>query len=127
MANRNLANPQVLNRGEVIICGSFAPNGASAVAATSNLGIGWSVVRTSAGLFTVTLEDSWVSLTSAQVSLQLATVAAVAVQLGTIDVVTAKTVEIRALSSSAGTVTDVAADANNRIHFELRLKNSTTN
>jgi hypothetical protein len=125
MANRNLTRSQVLNRGEVIICGSFAPNGSSAVSAASNSGIGWSVVRTSAGLFTVTLEDKYVGLFSAQVSLQLAAASEHAVQLGAVDVVSAKTVQIRVIDTTDGSVADVAADANNRIHFELRLRNST--
>lgn len=125
MANRNLTNAQVLNRGEVIICGSFAPNGSSAVDAASNKGTGWSVARTSAGLFTVTLQDKWIALTAAEVSLQLASPAAQAVQLGATDVSSAKTVQIRVVDTTAGTVADVAADASNRIHFVLRLRNST--
>jgi hypothetical protein len=126
MANRNLTNPQALNRGEVSICGSFAPNGSSALVAASQLGIGFTVARTSAGLFTITLQDSWVSLLSATVTVQLATAADIQLQVGTTDVVTAKTIQVRAVDST-GTVQDIAANANNRIHVNLRLKNSTTN
>jgi hypothetical protein len=127
MANRNFTRSQVLNRGEVILCGSFAPNGASPVDSASVQGIGFSVARTSAGLFTITLQDSYVSLLSAQVSLQLATGDDKVLQLGAIDVVSAKTVEVRVWDISAAAVADIAADANNRIHITLRLKNSTTN
>jgi hypothetical protein len=127
MANRNLTRSQVLNRGEVIICGSFAPNGAGAVDAASNKGIGWSVARTGVGAFTVTLEDKWIAVLSGQAQLQLAAVAGQVAQLGATDVTSAKTVEVRVVDTATGLTADVAADANNRIHFELRLKNSTTN
>jgi hypothetical protein len=46
------------------------------------------------------------------------------VQFGTIDVVTAKTIQIRVWDISGAAVADVAADANNRINFALVLKNS---
>lgn len=127
MANRNFTRSQVLNRGEVILCGSFAPNGASAVNAASTQGIGFSVARTSTGLFTITLQDSYVALLSAEVSLQLASGDDKVLQLGSIDVVTAKTVQVRVWDISGAAVADISADANNRIHFTLRLKNSTTN
>ena len=124
MANRNFSELQALDRGVKVIAGSFAPNGSSAVSALSNKGIGWSVARTSAGLFTVTLEDSYISLISGTVSLQLATADDKFCQIGTCEVVTAKTVEIRVWDISGTAVTDVAADANNRINFCLILKNS---
>ncbi len=124
MANRNLTHSQVLNRGEVIICGSFAPNGTGAIDAASNSGIGWSVVRTDVGLFTVTLQDKWVGLFSGQVSVQLAAGGARAAQFGAIDVVSARTVVIRTVGAD-GSPGDIDANANNRIHFELRLRNST--
>lgn len=124
MANRNFSELQALDRGVKVIAGSFAPNGSSAVSAASNKGIGWSVARTSAGLFTITLEDSYISLISACCSLQLASADDKIVQLGSIDVVTAKTVEIRVWDISGAAVADVAANANNRINFCLVLKNS---
>lgn len=126
MANRNFATIQALDRGVKIIEGSFRPNGASAVDASQNQGIGWSVARTSQGLFTVTLQDKYVSLISASADLQLAVAADRKCQLGSIDVTSAKTVEIRVIDSAAA-VQDVASDANNRVHFCLMLKNSTVN
>ncbi len=124
MANRNLTNAQVLNRGEVVICGSFAPNGTGAVDAASNAGTGWSVARTNVGTFVVTLQDKWVGLFSGQVSVQLASGGGRAAQLGAIDVASAKTVLIRVVGVD-GSPADIDADANNRIHFVLRLRNST--
>lgn len=124
MANRNFTELQTLDRGVKVIAGSFAPNNTSAVDATSNKGIGWSVARTSAGLFTITLEDSYVSLLSGSCTLQLASADDKYCQFGSIDVVTAKTVQIRVWDISAAAVADVAANANNRINFCLILKNS---
>lgn len=126
MANRDwrpLAGS--LNVGVVVLAGSFAPNGASAVSSASNQGNGWSVARTSTGLFTITLQDSYVSLLSATATLQLATADDKMVQIGSCDVTSAKTIEIRVWDISGAAVADVAADANNRINFVLCLRNST--
>lgn len=126
MANRDWRpHAGTLDVGVVTLAGSFAPNGSSAVSSASNLGHGWSVVRTSTGLFTITLEDSYVSLLSLTASLQLATADDKMVQVGSCDVSSAKTVQIRVWDISSAAVADVAADANNRIHFVLHLKNST--
>jgi hypothetical protein len=116
---------RVQNPGEVVISGSFAPNGSSAVDAASNRGTGFSVARTSTGLFTVTLQDSFLALNKGDAHLQLASGDDKIAQLGSIDVVTAKTVQIRVWDISGAAVADVAADENNRIHFELRLRNTT--
>lgn len=124
MANRNFNPMQALDRGVKIITGSFAPNGSSAVSAASNKGIGFSVARTSAGLFTITLEDSYVSLLAAVASLQLASADDKFCQIGAVDVVTAKTIQIRVWDISGAAVADVNANANNRINFCFVLKNS---
>lgn len=125
MANRNFDTLQSLGKGVKVIHGSFAPNGASAVSAASNKGIGFSVVRTSAGVFTVTLQDSFVGLLSASLVLQLSAPDDKFVQFGAIDVVTAKTLVINVWDVSAASVTDIAANAANRIDFVLYLSNST--
>jgi hypothetical protein len=122
-SSRNFAPHRQLDRDVVQIKGSFAPNGSSAISAASNDGMGWTVAYTSTGLFTITLDTAFVSLVSGQCSLQLATAADQVVQFGVIDVVTAKTVQIRSLT--AGSLADVAANANNRIHFSLELRNSS--
>ncbi len=125
MANRIWRESESKNIGVVNVEGSFAPNGASAVDSASNMGSGWSVVRTSTGLFTITLADSYVGCYAANCSLQLATGDDKFAQLGSIDVTTAKTIQIRIWDVSAAAVADVAANANNRINFSLQLKNTT--
>src|SRR5687768_3277138 len=124
MANRRFDNVQVLGRNQVKLAGSFAPNGSSAVSADSREGRGFTVARTSAGLFTITLADKYAVFVSGRVSLQLATAADQFVQLGTVDM-SAKTVQIRVWDVSGAAVADVAADANNRIHFEFTLLTSS--
>jgi hypothetical protein len=108
------------------IRGSFAPNGASAISATSNKGSQgwWSVARTSQGLYTVTLDKGGPSIEWVEATLQLATAAARYIQVGAVDA-TARTVQIRVVDDS-GAVQDVAADANNRINFAVEVRGSTT-
>lgn len=122
MAARNLAPVRALNRELVPIVGSFAPNGSSAVAATSNKGKGWSVAWTSTGLFTITFTDKWADLVSVTATLQLATAAARSVQIGTWTPAS-KTLQIRVVDGS-GVVQDVSANANNRINFVAMFTNS---
>ena len=116
-----------LDSGIVTLQGSFAPNGASALVSTSTKGAGFSVVRTSVGLFTITLVDKYIGLNEGQCSLQLATADDKIVQFGEIAVSPSATatIQIRVWDISGAAVSDIAADANNRIHFALKLKNSS--
>lgn len=127
MANRNFDFIQALGKGVKVISGSFAPNGSSAVASTSVKGKGFSVARTSQGLFTITLQDAYVALLAADASLQLASADDKFLQIGAVDVVSAKTVQIRVWDVSDAALADVAANAGNRINFTLILSNSGLN
>ena len=127
MANRSFDFIQGLGKGVKVIAGSFAPNGAGAVSSSSVKGKGFSVVRTSAGLFTITLQDAYVALLAAHAHLQLAVGDDKVAQVGAIDVVSAKTIAIRVWDISGAAETDVAANANNRIHFVLVLSNTQLN
>ena len=122
MADRIFYGVQALNPSVKIIAGSFLPNGSSAVASATTTGQGYSVVRTNTGLFTITLTDKYNSLISGQVSLALNAVAQTVVQFGAIDVSSAKTITINAVTS--GSAADIASNANNRIHFLLILSNT---
>jgi len=48
---------QAASGGRVLLTGSFRPNGASGIVAASQKGQGYTVARTSAGLYTITLDD----------------------------------------------------------------------
>jgi hypothetical protein len=125
MANRNFNDVQTLPKGVKVLAGSFAPNGSSAVSSASVKGLGFTVARTGTGVFTLTLQDAYVDYLGGSLTLALNAADDKYLQFGAIDVVTAKTVVINVWDISGAALTDVAANANNRIHFVLWLKNST--
>jgi hypothetical protein len=111
----------IVGYNRTIIEGTFFPNGSSAVANTSNKGKGWTVARTSQGLFTITLVDKPVAqIDFAIATLQLASAAATLVQIGVVSP-TAGTIQIRNIDTSAG-VQDIAANANNAISFMIIVR-----
>lgn len=124
MAARNFAQMQALTRDLVLIPGSFAPNGSGAVSATSRKGLGWSVARTSAGLFTVTFTDKYAELIAFNPTLQLATPGDQTVHAG-VYVAASKTITINVWDASDAAAADIAADANNRINFLAVFRNSS--
>jgi hypothetical protein len=85
MAHRIFKKLQGLVPEMVSLSGSFAPNGSSAVSATSNEGKGWSVARIAAGHFRLTLERKYTTLISAIATLQLASADDKDVQIGPYD------------------------------------------
>lgn len=124
MASRNTYRPRSLNPEAVCIAGSFAPNGSSAVSAASRKGRGFTVARTSTGLFTVTFTDKFAALLSATASLQQATAGDQTILVGTWTAST-KALILTVWDISAAAVADVAADANNRINFVAWFQNSS--
>jgi len=123
MASKTFYDVQAVNPHVKILAGSFTTNSSSNPVATNNTGAGWSVARSGTGELTVTLEDSYPGLISAQVSLALNAAADSKCQFGAIDVTTAKTVVIRTITGTAAA--DIAANANNRVHFCLILRNTS--
>jgi len=123
MASKIFYGVQSLNPGVKVIAGSFTTNGSSNPASANNTGAGWSVARTGTGELTVTLEDSFPGLISAQCSLALNAAGDSKVQFGAIDVSSAKTVVIRTITGTSAA--DIAANANNRVHFCLILRNTS--
>ena len=111
--------------GVVILGFSFATNGASDPVATTITGRGVaSVVHTSTGVFTITLQDVYPYLLSATASLQLASADdKVAANIGAVDL-NAKTIQVRIYDASTAVLADVAAATGNRVNVCLVLKNS---
>ena len=122
MAEKIFFDVQALNPHVKIVCGSFKPNGSSAVAAADNTGAGWTVARGGVGIFTVTLGDKYPGILSATCSVALSAVADTLVQFGAIDVASAKTLVINVITG--GSAADIAVNAANRIHFCLVLRNT---
>ena len=124
MANASNKFPvRALNNDMIPVMGSFAPNGSSAVSASSRLGKGWSVARTSTGLFTITFSNVWQELDSFTCSLQLASADDKFLIPG-VYTAASKTITITVWDISGAAATDVSADANNRIHFVAWFRNS---
>ena len=107
---------------------SFAPNGSSAVAASSIRGKGvFSVARTAAGLFTVTFTSDYAALVSGRITVQITGDATdLCPQLGDFTAGTSSarpTLKCRLMTAT--TPTDLAADANNRVHLMLTFRKSS--
>ena len=108
-----------------IIGGTFYPDTANAPTYGTCGHRGWSVAYTSTGLFTVTLDDKVPGiLVVNQPTLQLATGADLILQLGTISL-SAKTIQIRVWDISDAAVANIAANANNAIHWSAIVTQST--
>lgn len=111
-----------METGVQVIEGSFGPNGSSAIDQTKVKGHGFSVVYTSTGLFTITLTEKVLSLVDAQVTLQLASAAAVRVLIGAVSL-SAKTVQILVTAMDGTTLSDaITSAAGSRINFTLSVK-----
>lgn len=120
MANRNFSRVQALNHEVKIIAGCFSI-AASGGAATVVQGLGFSVAKTTTGVYTVTLQDSYVALLSANLQVKAATAVDLVAQVKSYDVTTAKTIVI---DLNAG-ATPTEPSAVTEIHFALYLRNST--
>lgn len=120
MANRNFSRVQALNHEVKIIAGSFRI-AASGGAASKLQGLGWSVVKTSAGVYTVTLEDKYVDLLSATATVAAETAVDLVPQVGAVDVKSARTVVVRLNAAAVPTEPTAVTD----VHFVLHLRNSS--
>jgi uncharacterized membrane protein (DUF4010 family) len=110
------------NQDQIEIAGSFAPNAAGAVDNTVNEGIGFQVARTGVGQFTITFKEKFIGLIAFLAMLQLNALADSDVQLGAYSQAN-KTVIINV--KTAGVAADIAANANNRIHFVAKFWGKT--
>ena len=124
MANRTFNNVQALDREVKFIIGQVLLSAAAAV--SSIVGKGFSAAKTGTGLYTITLQDKYPSLLSAQFAVAEAGNSAVIAKLVSETVVTDGKVNIKTCPANTGTPADVAAAVS--VHFILALKNlSSTN
>lgn len=110
----------MLRPERVMIQGSFAPAGTGAVTAVK--GKGFSVARTGVGTFVVTLANSYADLESADAHLQLAAPNGNSANVGAVNLA-ARTITLVTVAS--GAVADIAANADNRVHFAFVLRNTS--
>lgn len=120
MASRSVFPVKSLGRELHQVVGSFAPAGTGAV--TSVKGKGFTVSRTGVGVFLITFQDAWADLVSGRASVQLNALADTDAILGPY-VAASKTLNI--FIKTAGVAADIAANANNRVHFEITFRNSS--
>jgi len=128
MANSVFDFLRTRGRYRVDIAGSFQPNGAN-TAVTNVNGRGFSVVHTAGTAnYVVTLTEPFYGYDGIIVSLQSPTLGQDAQLISEADVLTTKqfTVAVYDSGTKAG-ITDMAANANTRVHFFARLKNTTVN
>lgn len=124
MANRDFY-PLVTDCPErVVMFGSFAPNGSSALDEDDFKGDrGWTAEYISTGLYRVTFSDTYEDLVYFGSKLQLATGADQQTQEGSW-VAASRTQDVRVWDASDAAVKDIAANANNRIHFIAVFRNT---
>ncbi len=124
MANRNKYVSHTPGVDTVVVPFAFSPQGAGAPVLGEGCA-GWvtSVVRNSAGNFTITLADKWAALYSAPVTLGMNAGTDLVPQWGAIDVNGAKTLVLNLLAVAVAT--DMAANANNKVFVTLHLRNSS--
>lgn len=101
------------NKDTVEIVGSFAPDTANPP--TTLYGKGFTVARSSQGVYTLTFDRVYPKLISAIATIQLASATARFAQIGTYTAA-AGTLVISNLDAT-GTAQDIAANANNRVNF----------
>lgn len=122
MASKEFRDPKIRGGGRVIIEGSWATNLASAIDQTLVKGKGFSVLYTSTGLHTITFDDAFPDLPETFLhGIQMSVATDIKTQAG-LYVIAARTMQIRTLAVAA--LTDVAANANNRISFLAVFKNT---
>lgn len=120
MAARRFVNVQAINQEVKIIAGSFSI-AASGGAATLVTGYGYSVAKTTTGVYTVTLQDAYPYCISAVVSVQAATAVDLVAQVKSVDVSSARTLVI---DLNAG-ATPTEPSAVTVINFILVVQNSS--
>lgn len=120
MANRNFNRFQALEKEIKSLYAEVAIGASGAPTVTKALGI-TSVVRNSAGLYTITLDDKYNRLMSVEVRVVAPTAEDLNVQMAAADVTSAKTVQIRCVA--AGVATDPASG--DSLLIRIDLKNSS--
>ena len=124
-----------MSRGVVVLSGIIQIVGAASAASNVVTLVGdipasvsangvASVARTGTGLITLTLADRWVGLAGLSLDIMPHTGSARAVNVSSVDVVSARTLVIRTVNASL-VATDTPNTETDRIYFTLFLKNST--
>jgi hypothetical protein len=123
MSSKGFQRPWCNGFGTKIVSFQVLPNGTSTPTIGENPdGVLASVSYDDVGVYTMTLNSTFLALVSHSFGLQLATAADSQVQLTSEDVAGAGTLTTTILT--AGVAADIAANAGNIIHFTLVLRDS---
>lgn len=120
MAARILYKPECINLSCVLLTGCFEI-AASGGAATVVSGRGYKVAKSATGEYTITLDDAWFQLISANFTIETSTPVDLVPQLDNHDVKTNKTIVVN-LNTGA---TPTEPSAITRVHFTLALSNTS--
>lgn len=125
MANKLLQRMFCNWHSPVIVAGSFRPNGNGTIDNTLNTGADFTVARTAQGVFTITLANNMAlnEVTAMLASVQMDSATDIKAQINaTTPGAANRTYVIRTIAIAAET--DIASDANNRVHFMICGKNT---
>ena len=119
MANRNFHRKQALDYEvkEIYLSAAIGASGAPTLDAQNSKGV-LSISRSSAGLYVITLQDSYVRLMAGQVQLVTPAAENISVKVMLSDVVVAKTITV--LCTAVGVATDPASGDTLVACFQLK-------
>lgn len=110
-------------REATLVAGSIAPNAGSALVAGTTRGVGFTAAFISLGVFRLTLLEAYTEITAKKISLQLNALADTDVMFGPFVAAVGTTpATLDILVKTAGVAANIAANANNRIDFELTCR-----
>lgn len=118
MANRTYNPPRALEKELVTLVGKVAISAAAAVG--TKVGRGFSIAKTAAGEYTVTLQDKYMQLLGASFSVEGSGTIVVLPELKSEDVAGAGTLIIKTTTKSTGATADTAVAFTLRITLHLR-------
>jgi len=119
MANRNLRPLAGALEPKVVVLSKVVTFGSASI--SSQTGKGLSVARSSAGVYTITLEDKYNSLIGGQCMFEASSAVDLVPQLNSVDVSGAGTIGLKLLA--AATATEPASGT--KLYITLLLKNSS--
>jgi hypothetical protein len=125
-ASRVTHRIKTIGINRVVVHGSFAPNGTSALVAANTHGKGFTVARTGVGAYRITFDNVYPELVSFVATPQVADATPTIVQFRDFTAAT-KILDILVLQESGGTLAaaDQTADANARVSFVAIFRNSS--
>ena len=126
MASRMFSRLQVLGNERKDLTGSFQPNGA-ATSVSNVFGRGFSVAHTAGtNTYTITLQDKYFNYDSCWVQASGPTLLFAQVTAEP-DVKNAQAITVGLFTAAGAAATDQAFNVNQRVHFAIRVVNTTGN